>query len=187
MKFSSIELQDLGKAWIAISISFSVLLNSSFNFLTGFIIAGITVGSGFLLHELAHKMLAQKYRCFAEFRSFDFMLVLSIIMSFFGFIFVAPGAVMISGNINKEKNGKISLVGPLTNLLLAIIFFFVSFSAVEIIKVIGNYGFIINSWLAIFNLIPVWQFDGKKVYLWNKLIYFSVLMVAIIIMVLGQI
>ncbi|MBU0930330.1 MAG: hypothetical protein KJ623_04650 [Nanoarchaeota archaeon] len=187
MKFSSRELIDLGKAWLAISVAFSVLLTGSLDFITGFIIAGITVGSGFLLHELAHKMLAQKYHCFAEFRSFDIMLILAVLMSFFGFIFVAPGAVMISGNINREKNGKISLVGPLTNIVLAIIFLGVSFSPLEIIKTIGSYGFIINSWLAIFNLIPLWQFDGRKVYDWNKSIYFLALISAVFVMVLGYI
>ena len=38
--------------------------------------AGVTVGSGFLIHELCHKVVAQRYRCWAEFRSDDKMLLM---------------------------------------------------------------------------------------------------------------
>ena len=52
------------------------------------------------------------------------MLVLAILMSFFGFIFAAPGAVVIKASyIHPSKNGKISLAGPLTNIILALLFF----------------------------------------------------------------
>ncbi|MBS3155332.1 hypothetical protein J4404_02435 [Candidatus Woesearchaeota archaeon] len=186
MKTSRKELIDLAKAWIAISIAFSVLLKGELSLITGFLISGLTVGLGFLLHEMAHKYMAQKYGCFAEFRSFDFMLLLAVFMSFFGFIFAAPGAVMISGRVNNEKNGKISLVGPLTNLVLALIFLFLTFSSIEIIKLIGSYGFTINSWLALFNMLPLWFFDGRKIYSWNKLVYFSALIFSIALIVIGQ-
>ncbi|MDD5651183.1 MAG: metalloprotease [Candidatus Nanoarchaeia archaeon] len=188
MKTSKTEIISLVKAWIAISIAFSVILTKnlfSIEIVTNFLIASLTVGCGFILHEMAHKYLAQRYGAFAEFRSFDFMLLLTIIMSFFGFVFAAPGAVMISGNINKEKNGKISAIGPLTNLLLALVFLLISFSTIDIIKLIGVMGFTINSWLGLFNMIPFWQFDGMKIYNWNKIVYFSMLIFAIGLMVVS--
>src|SRR3989338_1601527 len=108
---SEAELKDLLKAWIAISVAFAIGLSGSVlssGFYTKFVIASLTVGIGFLLHEIGHTIVAQRYGCFAEFRSFDSMLILAIAMSFFGFIFAAPGAVMISGRVNSAKNGKIS-------------------------------------------------------------------------------
>ena len=60
MKFSKVEVRDLMKAWIAISIAFGIVLRSG-TFLNSFLLAGITVGVGFLLHELAHKVVAQHY------------------------------------------------------------------------------------------------------------------------------
>ena len=35
--------------------------------------------------------------------------------------------------------------------------------SVGVIKLISYYGFIINTWLGLFNLIPFWMFDGKKI------------------------
>ena len=184
---SETEIIDLLKAWIVISIAFAVVLRSSFsyNFYLVFIIASLTVGTGFLLHELGHKIVAQRYGCLAEFRSFDNMLILALVMSFFGFVFAAPGAVMISGRINSRKNGVISIAGPLVNIGLALIFLLLAFSQPEnLFKVIAYYGFMINSWLALFNMIPFWLFDGYKVWKWSKAAYFSIAAVAFLLVVL---
>ena len=125
---SEAEIKDILKAWIAVSIAFGILLSSSISdFYFKFIIASLTVGVGFLFHELGHKVVAQRYGCFAEFRSFDNMLLLAIAMSFFGFVFAAPGAVMISGRVTASRNGKISAAGPLVNIALALIFLALSF------------------------------------------------------------
>ena len=79
------EIRDLIKAWIAISIAFAIVMRGfmEMNFYELFIISAVTVGTGFLLHELGHKIVAQRYGCFAEFRSFDQMLFLAVLMSFF--------------------------------------------------------------------------------------------------------
>lgn len=180
---SEIEIRDLLKAWIAISIAFAIVLRgiAGLGFYQVFIVAFITVGTGFLLHELGHKFVAQRYGCFAEFRSFDQMLVLAILMSFLGFIFAAPGAVMIQGPVGRGRNGKISLAGPLINLVLAAIFYallFLGFSGM--LRVIMLYGFVINSWLALFNMIPLGNFDGVKILAWNKTVYGIVVAVSLL-------
>ena len=190
MKTSARELKDITKAWLAISVAFSILLTKelfSLEFAINFLISGLTVGLGFLLHEMGHKIMAQKYGCFAEFRSFDIMLVFAVVMSFFGFIFAAPGAVMISGRVSLERNGRISAMGPSINFILAILFLsFGIVSGVGVIKLISYYGFIINTWLGLFNLIPFWMFDGKKIYQWSKGIWILMLIFGIMIMVFGQ-
>ena len=185
---SETELKDLLKAWIAISIAFAVLLSKSvfsYDFYTKFIIASLTVGTGFLFHEIGHKIAAQKYGCFAEFRSFDSMLLIAIAMSFFGFIFAAPGAVMISGRVSKAKNGIISAAGPVVNLFLALAFlalFFVSLP--NLFKIMAYYGFVINSWLALFNMIPFWLFDGQKILKWNRIAYAVIAAMALALMLI---
>ncbi|MDP6648058.1 MAG: hypothetical protein QGH34_01545, partial [Candidatus Woesearchaeota archaeon] len=66
------EIKDILKAWIVISAAFAILLSDSIfssDFYAKFIISSLTVGIGFLLHELGHKFVAQRYGCFAEFRS----------------------------------------------------------------------------------------------------------------------
>lgn len=174
------EIRDLLKAWIAISIAFAMVMNKfpdlkalGLSFYEIFIIAAITVGLGFLLHELGHKIIAQRYGCFAEFRSFDQMLFLAVLMAYFaGIVFAAPGAVMISGPVGVRRNGKISAAGPIVNLVLALAFlWFLLMKPGGILAIIAFYGFFINSWLALFNMLPFGNFDGRKILRWNKTVY----------------
>ena len=185
---SRTELVDLIKAWLAISIAFSILLGGSifsFGFINVFMIASLTVGLGFIAHEMAHKVVAQRYGCFAEFRAWNQMLILAVVMAFFGFIIAAPGAVMISGPVGTRRNGKISAAGAIANLVIAALFLSLLLIPVTgTLYLIAKYGFMINTWLALFNMIPVWMFDGKKVLRWNKVVYFSMLGAGIIFMVL---
>lgn len=180
------EIFDLLKAWVAISLAFSIMfsggLSLNFKLLYVFFLSALTVGIGFLLHELAHKVVAQHYGCFAEFRSFNQMLVLAIFMSFFGVVFAAPGAVFISGPVGRRRNGIISAAGPITNLILALIFLVFIFYFQG--GTISRYGFMINSWLALFNMIPFMNFDGAKVFRWNKAVYAVIVIVSFIFMLI---
>lgn len=188
--FSKEELKDLTKAWLIISVAFAIVISNSFlslRFFFSFILSGLTVGIGFIAHELAHKFVAQHYGCFAEFRAFNTMLMLALIMSFLGFVFAAPGAVIISGPIGRRRNGKISAAGPIANLILAGLFFILTYFSKGIIKLISNYGFMINAWLALFNLIPIGNFDGKKVLDWNRNIYILLFGIAFLLMIINSI
>ena len=190
MRFSNREIKELFVAWLMISLAFAILfsggasslLSPSFTFVLSLIISAFTVGISFLFHELMHKYVAQKYGLWAEFRAFYKMLWLALLYSFFGFIIAAPGAVMIRGFLSKEKNGKISLAGPLTNIVLALIFFVpLLFYKEGISGLFFSYGFKINSLLALFNLIPTLPFDGAKVYLWSKTIYIIAVVFALLL------
>lgn len=187
MKFSGKEKKDLFFAGLMISLAFAILLSGgltgilNLGFYIVFIIAFFTAGTGFLFHELMHKYVAQDYGLFAEFKAYYKMLWLAIVLSFFGFIIAAPGAVYIRGNINKEKNGKISVAGPVTNIILGILFLILLF-ALKPEGVFGaflGFGLTINSLLAAFNMIPAVPFDGSKVIAWNKKVYFITLILAI--------
>lgn len=181
---SETEIRDIIKAWAAISFAFTIALfgfSTLLGFAYGIVLSAVTVGLGFLLHELGHKIAAQRYGCFAEFRAFDQMLMLMILMSFFGFVFAAPGAVMISGPVGKRRNGIISVAGPAVNLVLAVVFLLgLIFVPIPLLGTIFFYGFIINTWLALFNMIPFWQFDGAKIWRWNRLIWGGMVFVGIV-------
>ncbi len=184
MKFSKREILDLIKAWFVISLAFAVLYQDSMRlgYLSLFIVCLFTVGLGFLLHELAHKSVAERYGFFAEFVSFDFMLFIALIGSLFGFIFAAPGAVFIHGNISKKKNGIISVAGPIMNIILAIIFFVML--KINLFNDFSDIGFRINSYLALFNMLPIFMLDGQKVWSWNKGIFFVIIGISVILMLL---
>lgn len=180
---SDIELKDLLKAWFVISLAFGIVLTrrSGLTFAYGFVLAALTVGVGFVFHEMAHKIVAQRFGCFAEFRANNRMLILALVLSFFGFIFAAPGAVMIAGPVGRRRNGMISAAGIAANLVIALLFLLLfTLAPFSFAKHIGLYGLVINSWLAMFNLIPIANFDGVKVLRWNRSVY-----IVMVIMVLS--
>ena len=114
------------------------------------------------------------------------MLVLMLVLAFFaGWVFAAPGAVFILGQVGIVRNGRISVAGPITNLILAVLFLPLLLWSTGWLQLIGQYGFSVNTWLALFNMIPVWNLDGKKVLTWNAGVYAAVVAVALGFMVLN--
>ena len=177
MFFSDLEIRELLKAWAAISIAFAIASDGSSLFDPKMLsLSALTVGLGFLVHEMGHKYIAQRFGYPAEFRAFDTMLVLAILLSFTGFVFAMPGAVFIAGLPTTQENGKISAAGPGASLLLAISFLILSILLNPI--PIFTHGFAINSWWAFFNLLPFGNFDGPKIWRWNKGVYGALLLTA---------
>src|SRR3989344_26 len=168
MHFSHLELKELAKALLAISLMFAIAnVGLSRELLAVFPFILLTAGLGFVLHELGHKLLAQKYGCWAQFRADNKMLVIGVLLSFTGFIFAAPGGVYIHG-ATREQHGKIAITGPLVNVLLAALFGFLYllFPYVPL-----KYGFSIHAFLAMFNMIPFPPFDGHAAWNWSRVVY----------------
>lgn len=163
-----VEIRDLLAAWLALSIAFANLYGLSIE--TG-VMSLLTVGGGFLLHELAHRAAARNYGLAAEFQADYRWLGMAVLFSFAGFIFAAPGAVVTRGSRNSRQQMIISAVGPLTNIVIAGLFFFVPGS-------IGSFGFSINAWLALFNMLPFGGLDGQKVLEYSKVIYAAITLIA---------
>ena len=178
--FSSIEIKHLSIALVLITLAMMALRHNEV-FQIGIInftlIYFFTIGLGFLLHELGHKLVAQHYGFISEFRADFTMMFFAIIIAWFGFLFLAPGAVMILGRPTRRQNGIISIAGPLVNLTLAIIFILINFifHPTGIIAYTVTLGIWINAFLGVFNMLPFWVLDGKKVLAWNKGVYFLVM------------
>jgi len=93
---------------------------------------------------------------------------------------------MIRGRISKERNGKISMAGPAVNIILAIIFLILAFIFTQgFAAIVVGTGIFINILIGGFNLLPVWLFDGKKILAWNKIVYFTMVIVTIGLFVLS--
>ena len=79
-------------------------------------IVAVGVTLSFVLHELMHKFVAQRYGAVAGFRSSPIGLAITLITGAFGFLLGIPGATMIyTQSFTKRENGIVSLAGPLTN------------------------------------------------------------------------
>ena len=178
-KFTRNEVRDLIIAFFVISLCFAIV-NAGRD--VGAIIAilpivMVGVGLGFILHELGHKFVSMKYGYWAEFKLRPQGLLFALITSFFGFVFAAPGAVYTYANyMTDEINGKISIAGPIVNIVLALIFLGVAAaiypsafhsSTSALIFIVCAIGYSINSFLAVFNLLPIVNLDGSKVLIWN--------------------
>ncbi|MGD8506619.1 MAG: hypothetical protein PVF15_08155, partial [Candidatus Bathyarchaeota archaeon] len=137
------------------------------------IVSSLIFVLSFVSHEIAHKLTAQRYGLWAEFRLvlFGALLTLISIIPFSPFKIISPGAVMIAGAADPDIIGRTAIAGPATNLVLALISFvpygFLSSPFAEIALLSVAF----NAWIAFFNLFPIGVLDGWKVFLWNRIIW----------------
>ncbi len=185
------ELRDLIIAFIFISLSFSILYSGrNVNLLMSILpIVMIGLGLGFILHELGHKFTSMHYGYWAEFKLWPTGLIFALISSFFGFVFAAPGAVYTYAghNLDDKTNGIISIAGPVVNIVLALVFLLIGAAiygpahynaTMQYIFIVCTLGFSTNSYLAVFNLIPIWNLDGSKVLAWNIIVWIITIAIA---------
>jgi Zn-dependent protease len=133
----------------------------------------VVMTSSFLVHELAHKVIAQKKGLWAEFRLTTWGAILTFASIFLPFRMIAPGAMMIGGSIpSGEDILKISLAGPITNIIFSSALLGLAFtlmpSTFAIMLFLAAY---INAFMAVFNLIPFGILDGYKIFSFNKKIW----------------
>lgn len=145
------------------------------------ILSAIMLGSvsAFLLHELAHKLVAQHYGMWAEFRLDRMGVLMSLVTAipFLPFKLLAPGRMVIFGRpTTQDTIGKVTLAGILTNLGLA-----VTFTAIAPSYPLLFYAAILNAELAFFNLLPFSVFDGRGIFNWNKRVWLIVFGVTVIL------
>jgi len=207
IRFSRTELYQLAVAILALSAAFTVVTLNPFYGGTAnlayfpsdvagigffFLAALVSVGSGVGLHEIMHKITAERYGYWAEFRYSLRGLAMAFMFAFLGFIFGAPGATYISGPVNREQNGRISAAGPVTNIVLGAGFFGLvlllypmafTAAAAAYAVLLFEYAASVNLILAGFNMIPIMPLDGAKVWHWNKGIWVGIL--AVVALILG--
>ena len=189
MAFSDYEREQLRESIGFLTLAFALALSNGLFvvmddpsiLITTLPLAFAAVMTGFLLHELAHKWMAQQYGCWAEYRGNKNGLYFALAMSAFGFLLAAPGAVMVSGRITDRQNGIIAAVGPLTNIAIAIValpiyIFTVGLDwPISLLGELARFIIIINLILGGFNMIPVQPLDGSKVIMWSKTAYLGII------------
>ena len=120
-QFSEKEISDLTIATVAFTAALGFMfsngiigaLNNPNQFILGAIRSLLALAPAFVLHEIAHKFMAKRYGCWAEFRADPSGLRFGLILSALtGIVFMAPGAVMVLGRTTTAQFGRIALAGP---------------------------------------------------------------------------
>ncbi len=168
------ELKHIGiAAALVIGIGFSIGLYG-FNWgWTVMAVFALVMTMSFLVHEIAHKVMAQQAGMWAEFRLTTWGAVLTLASVFLPFKMIAPGAMMIGGQPPSAKEMvKISIAGVITNMIFAATFLALAFSLpTSAYSGMLFFAAYINSFMALFNLIPFGVLDGYKLFLLNKKVW----------------
>ena len=191
-RFSKIEIRDLLISILVLTLAFMLMfrntdfITSYFEYRLGslwplglFILMAAVVIMSFVFHELGHKFTAQKFGLWSEYRMFPMGLLFALVMAPLGFLFAAPGVTYIQGYVNQEQDGKISLAGPMVNIVLSVIGLAgcMAFNGNAVI-ILFYLMFILNASLALFNLLPIGILDGAKILRWDSGIWLLCIIIA---------
>ncbi|MEM1942907.1 MAG: AN1-type zinc finger domain-containing protein [Candidatus Caldarchaeum sp.] len=126
--------------------------------------------ASFIGHELAHKITAVRRGLSASFKLFMpglFATLLTAILPV-PFKVIMPGAVVVAGRQTFHDLGLIALAGPAFNMASAAAFIVLS-------RVLGSWLLdvlaAVNSFMAFFNLFPIYPLDGEKVLRWSRVLW----------------
>jgi len=187
--FTKKEVIELVVAWAALSLAFGFAFNggafalSSVNKMISFISTlpkyFVIVGAAFLLHELSHKFTAIRYGYPAQFHLWQMGLLLALGMSFaLGIVFAAPGAVYIYGLTDEKKDAKISLSGPLANMIVAVsTLALFRFTFIPLLAQVAY----VSAFIGVFNLLPFGPLDGTKIFRHEKMWWIGLMAIGVII------
>lgn len=153
--------------------------------------SAVIIATAFLLHEAAHKFTARRFSMAAFYKMWPQGILIGMLFMILGIKFVAPGAIVVHpfrfarwgfrrsspGQAGSEM-GIISIAGPATNLLIAMISSLFSGFLFEQIT-------FINAWLALFNLLPLPPLDGSKVLIWKPWIWGMCIALSLVLVFAG--
>jgi Zn-dependent protease len=192
---SSTEVLHIAIAFLVLTIDIAIVVSGLLRSVQfgGFnpdaVFAGLSFGAaaaltGFLAHELAHKIVAQRLGFWAEFRMSPVGLLFSLVTALFGFLFAAPGATVVGGIGDARNWGRTSIAGPALNLVEGTVFAVAGLLLNTRSGLAGAAGFLvllafINGWFATFNLLPFGPLDGRKVLRWSTTIWVAVFAAAV--------
>jgi Zn-dependent protease len=162
LAISALLVTAVGLSWFHIQFSGSAIIIGS----------ALVFVSAFLLHEIAHKLMAQHHGLWAEFRLTMFGALLTLISILpLPFKIISPGAVVIAGYADKEIVGKTAMAGPATNLVLSTFSLAIYIYPPHLLIAFISAAF--NAWIALINLIPFGILDGWKVFNWDKVVWLT--------------
>lgn len=193
-RFTETEVKDLGIASVlTILVSISIIGGPPIGILNGiialpgFFLSGLwwfplalifVFWLSFMIHEFAHKFTAQRYGMYAHFRMTVQGYYLSAVAILFAIPIFGTGVMAVGGAKDIDDYAKSTVAGPLSNLVVAGLLFIIAEIVVIVsgslslpVEFIIYYGMLLNSFLGLFNMIPIPGFDGSTIFRWNRQIW----------------
>lgn len=159
--FEPRELIDLGYATVAMFIAVWLVLGSQ-NFDNTILIGSMLI-LGLVIHELSHKAIGLGFGKPARFSAFHVLNLVSVGVAYLtGLLFLLPGAVKYRA-VTERVHGIVAAAGPVSNIVLAMIFLALAGQYPEISRI----GVLLNTILAGFNMLPIPPLDGSKIAGWS--------------------
>ncbi len=177
------ELEDIVVADLALTVAFTLVLGGGAMGISSagrtlpqlVVISFVAVTLSFVLHEMMHKYVAQRFGAIAAFRRSDTGILITLVTSFAGFLVGLPGATVIYTNsFTKREDGIVSIAGPLTNFAVFAVFFALSIFATHagsFVQHLITTTMLVSLIIAFYNMLSVYPLDGSKVLRWNKPAY----------------
>ncbi|MHA1945067.1 MAG: M50 family metallopeptidase [Candidatus Hodarchaeales archaeon] len=189
------EISEMGVAWIIMAAVILYLTGLNLDLLFIYL---IVFGISFFVHEMSHKLTAIKFGARANFRISKEGLMLLLVSLIIGFPILAVGAVFWWGEAaySTRLRGRVSAAGPISNIVLVGIFFIIEGIGWIILLqqtdlgifliLIGTIGVWLNTFLGLFNLLPIGMLDGAKVLAWDGRIWIALIGIFIVIGFFGR-
>lgn len=179
MLFRKKELGSLVISVLVVSVAFTVQ-NISLNF---FLQCFLIVIISYSIHEVLHSIVAKSEGIYSRCDLWPIGIIVTLasgILSGGIAVLPLPTIIRLKGSETERWRketfemapwdiGLASVVGPLSNLVLATAFFALfRFYGLTVFKL----GALINSWIAFANLIPWPPIDGSKIMSWDRWVWF---------------
>lgn len=197
-EFGRVELKEVGVAVLGLTIVFAAGLSGgiiSGGFLAAVVVmlplAFVAVVPAFLVSLVAQKRVALDQGCTVEYRLQPQWLAVAVLFAFIaGFLFAITGTFSRFGNVTRAGAGRMSAAGIISHLGFAstglILFFTVGPAAglpwlSSLFLVVAG----VNSFLAIFSMIPLFGFPGGDVWRWSPTLYIGLLVIIVAVLALS--
>jgi len=188
------ELRDLAISALVLAFLFAYRgLGALHLLILNFPVALLAISLAFLGHELAHRYVAMRNGCRAEYKMWPQGLLLALVLAFLTdgtVVFAAPGAVVIyplidlwgrSVTLRSDQELRIALAGPAANLVIGLCSFVLYLlSGSQVLEAIAR----INAWLATFNLLPLDPLDGAKIWRSGRYVWVASIAIALLLYLL---
>ncbi|NHJ48810.1 MAG: hypothetical protein FK733_13585 [Asgard group archaeon] len=175
----------IGLVIIALTWAIPSVLFSQFRWLfTPFLMLIVILSYTLLI--IPQKLMARRFGCKSRYVLSKIGMLITVVTAISPVRFLSPGMLVVPeiNFLSKKQQGLISFIGPLVNLVIGLAYlslgayFYTVPTLGEISRLMLN-GSLFISQLTILGLLPFGLSRGRKVYSWNKIIYFSMLIVAI--------